>query len=154
MEDYAARARAKELFESGWNCAQAVLLAFAPVTGLPDELAARLASSFGGGMGRLREVCGTASASFMVLGLVYGGYDPRDREAKAAHYQRVQELAAGFRERNGSLVCRDILRRPKGPDGARPDARTAEYYAARPCARIVAEAAEALAAYLAAHPKE
>lgn len=152
MEEHAARARA--LFESGYNCSQAVLLAFAAETGLPDEQAARLASSFGGGMGRLREVCGTLSASFMVLGLVYGGYDPRDRGAKAAHYRRVQELAAQFRERNGSLICREILRRPKGPDDPRPDARTAEYYAARPCAAIAAEAAAALAAYLAAHPAD
>jgi len=152
MDEHAARARA--LFESGYNCAQAVLLAFAPETGLPDEQAARLASSFGGGMGRLREVCGTASASFMVLGMVYGGYDPKDREAKAALYRRVQELAAQFRERNGSLICREILRRPKGPDDARPDARTPEYYASRPCAAIVAEAAAGLAAYLAAHPAD
>lgn len=144
--------RAKALFENGYNCAQALLLAFAPDAGLDEKTAAALASSFGGGMGRLREVCGALTASFMVLGLVYGGYPPNDRQAKAEHYRRVQELAAAFREANGSLLCRELLGRPDGPDYFVPDARTKEYYAGRPCADIIVQAAGILADYLAAHP--
>lgn len=152
MDERALRAR--ELFESGWNCAQSLLLAFAEDAGLDEKTAARLASSFGGGMGRLREVCGALSASFMVLGLVYGGYPPCDSEQKAAHYKRVQELAASFRERRGTLLCRELLGKPEGPDSFVPAERTPEYYAARPCADIIAEAAEALAAYLRENPEK
>ncbi len=145
-DPYAARART--FFETGWNCAQSVLLAFAPDLGLTEETAARLASPFGGGMGRLREVCGALTASFLVLGLRYGGYPPDDRAAKAAQYQRVQELAEGFRARRGTILCRELLGRPEGAEHYVPETRTPAYYAARPCATIVEEAAEALAAYL------
>lgn len=144
--------RAKSLFEGGYNCAQSLLLAFASDIGLDEKTAAALASSFGGGMGRLREACGALTASFMVLGLVYGGYPPGDDAAKASHYRRVQELAAAFREANGALLCRELLGRPAGPDHYVPDARTPEYYAKRPCAGIIARAAEALAGYLDANP--
>lgn len=144
--------RAKALFESGYNCAQSLLLAFAPDVGLDENTAAALASSFGGGMGRLREVCGALTASFMVLGLRYGGYPPNDDAAKAGHYRRVQELAAAFREDNGTLLCRELLGRPAGPDHYVPDSRTPEYYAERPCSGIITRAAAALAAYLESHP--
>ncbi len=150
MDAHALRAR--ELFESGWNCAQSLLLAFTEETGLDEKTAARLASSFGGGMGRLREVCGALSASFMVLGLIYGDYPPDDGGQKAAHYMRVQELAAVFRERRGTLLCRELLGKPEGADHYVPSARTPEYYAARPCAAIIEEAAGALAAYLRENP--
>lgn len=143
--------RAKTLFESGYNCAQSLLLAFAPDAGLDEKTAAALASSFGGGMGRLREVCGALTASFMVLGLIYGGCSPGDTGAKAEHYRRVQELAAAFREANGTLLCRELLDRPPGPDHYVPQERTPEYYAERPCASIIARAAEALADYLNSH---
>ena len=100
---------AKRLFLSGHNCAQAVFLAFSNNLGLPEETALKLCAGFGGGMGRLREVCGAASAMFMVLGLKYGSTDPTDRNAKAQLYARVQELAKRFKEENGSIICRMCL---------------------------------------------
>ena len=91
MVDHAALAR--KLFLEGYNCAQSVFCAFCDMTGLDRETAARLASSFGGGMGRLRETCGTVSAAAMVLGMVMGYSDPKDIEAKKAHYRLVREFA-------------------------------------------------------------
>lgn len=136
--------RARELFYAGYNCAQAVFCAFQDLTGLEAEGAARLASSFGGGMGRLREVCGTVSAALLVLGLLRGYADPTDPEAKAAHYHRVQEYARRFREKNGSILCRDLLAGVETAPGPEPEARTPEYYARRPCPRLAGEAAEIL----------
>ena len=157
---------AKENFLAGCNCAQAVLLAFSDVTGLDSDVAMRLASSFGGGMGRLREVCGTVSAAMMVLGLVHG-YDansPDEPAEKKAHYARVQELARRFREEHGSIVCREILARhaeKKQGEGSEdeqtramlstdptPTPRTPEYYSKRPCAALVEFSADLLDVYL------
>ena len=104
-------ALAREYFLKGYNCSQAVLLAFSDLTGLDEKVAVRLASSFGGGMGRMREVCGTVSGALMVLGILYG-YDaasPNANEEKTAHYARVQEFAGRFREEFGSIICREIL---------------------------------------------
>ncbi|MEG0767295.1 MAG: C-GCAxxG-C-C family (seleno)protein [Clostridia bacterium] len=135
------RAQAQALFRAGYNCPQAVLLAFADELGLERVMAARLASSFGGGMGKLREVCGAASAMFMIAGLCYGYDDPKDHEAKSAHYALIQHLAAQFRERNGALLCRDLLAGIPVEGGSEPEERTEAYYAARPCLRLVGEAA-------------
>ncbi len=144
-EAYAAKA--KDLFLSGYNCAQAVLLAFDDVTGLDRQTAARLASSFGGGMGRLREVCGAVSAAFMVAGLTGGYDDPKAREEKAAHYAEIQALANDFKQENGSIVCRELV--GLNADGSPvPAPRTAEYYKKRPCADLVADAARMLALHL------
>ena len=96
---------AKRLFMEGYNCSQAVFCAFRDVTGLDLDTAARLSSSFGGGMGRLREVCGTVSGALMALGMIRGYADPQDRNAKTAHYRLVQEYARLFRERSGSIIC-------------------------------------------------
>ena len=134
---------AKELFKSGYNCAQAVLCAFEDVTGLDRDVALRLASSFGGGLARMREVCGAVSGAAMVLGLVYGSTDPTDHAAKKEHYHRVQEFARRFRELNGSIICRELLA-GAGTPGGDPEQRTAEYYQKRPCAELVAQAAEIL----------
>ncbi len=150
MEIHALRAR--ENFKKGYNCAQSFLLAFTPEAGLDRGTAARIASSFGGGMGRLREVCGAVSGMFMVAGLLYGGYPSDDDGAKAAHYKRIQKLAAAFRERYGTLLCRELLGLPEGPDHYVPSPRTSEYYARRPCEDIIAGAAEILAAYVEEHP--
>lgn len=141
---------AGELFLRGYNCAQAVAVAFCDVTGLDEEFSARMASSFGGGMGRMREVCGAVSGMLMVAGLVYGYAVPGDDEVKHAHYALVQKLAGQFRESVGSIICREILNDP--PSDPAPSPRTAEYYAQRPCARIVMTAARVLDAYLRAHP--
>ena len=140
---------AAELFVGGYNCAQAVAVAFSDVTGLDAKTSAKLISSFGGGMGRMREVCGAVSGMLFVAGILYG-YDTPDDTAKKAHYARVQELAGNFREQVGSIVCRELLRDP--PSDPNPTPRTAEFYKVRPCARFVVLAAQILDEYIDAHP--
>lgn len=143
--------RAEQNFLSGYNCAQSVLLAFADDLGLEPEFALRLASSFGGGMGRLREVCGAVSGILMAAGLFYGYSSPNDDEAKATHYALVQELAGRFRAEYGTILCRELLGR-KGAEAPVPEKRTEAYYAQRPCARFVGGAARILEEYMAEHP--
>lgn len=133
---------AEQLFKQGYNCAQSVLLAFGDVTGLEKDTAAKLASSFGGGLGRMREVCGAVSGASMVLGLVRGYSDPDDLEAKKAHYHLVQEFARRFKEQNGSIICRELLRGVNAQEGKDPEARTAEYYQKRPCPMLCRQAAQ------------
>ena len=142
--------QAAELFLKGYNCSQAVVLAYGDVTGLDPELAARLASSFGGGMGRLREVCGAVSGMFLVAGYLYGYTDPDAPAEKKAHYQRIQELAAGFRAQAGSIVCRELLKDP--PSDPAPTPRTAAFYQTRPCTRMVMLACQLLDQYIQDHP--
>ena len=142
--------KAAELFLGGYNCAQAVMVAFCDVTGLEEDFAARMASSFGGGMGRMREVCGAVSGMLMVLGLLYGYDTPGDDASKKAQYTTVQALSAKFREQVGSIVCREILKNP--PSDPNPSPRTAEYYAKRPCARMVLLAASILDDYIKENP--
>ena len=144
--------KAAELFLQGYNCAQAVAVAFCDVTGLTEAQAAKMASAFGGGMGRMREVCGAVSGMLMVLSACYGYDTPGDDVSKKVLYVRVQALAEKFRTENGSIICREILKNP--PSDPAPSPRTAEYYAQRPCARMVYSAAEILDAYIAAHPVE
>jgi len=141
---------AAELFMKDYNCAQAIAVAFCDVTGLEPEFAARMASSFGGGMGRMREVCGAVSGMLLVAGLLYGYDTPGDDKEKMAHYALVQELAGKFREQVGSIVCREILKNP--PSDPNPTPRTAEFYKVRPCARMVLLAGQILDAYIAEHP--
>ena len=133
--------KAEALFYEGYNCAQAVLCAFESVTGLERATAAAIASSFGGGLGRMREVCGAVSGAAMVLGIVRGGYDPRDHAAKAAHYRLVQEFVRLFRQENGSIICRELLKPLNEGTGGAPEPRTAAYYQKRPCPEIVRRAA-------------
>lgn len=144
MKDYATYAA--ELFENGYNCAQAVSVAFCDVTGLEPKAAAAMASSFGGGMGRMREVCGAVSGMLLVAGILYGYDTPGDDNGKADHYRRVQEMAAHFRAEAGSIICRDILKNP--PSDPSPTPRSAEFYRMRPCTRMVYLAAEILSNYL------
>ena len=103
---------AAQLFVGGYNCAQAVAVAFSDVTGLDEKFSAKIASSFGGGMGRMREVCGAVSGMLLVAGHLYGYDGPNDGEEKMAHYALVQELAGKFREKAGSIICREILDNP------------------------------------------
>ena len=141
---------AAELFIKGYNCAQAVAVAFCDVTGLDESFTAKMASSFGGGMGRMREVCGAVSGMLMVAGLLYG-YDSKDDDrVKKEHYALVQLLAGKFRDQAGSIVCRDILKNP--PSDPNPTPRTAEYYAQRPCTRMVMLAVQILEEYIREHP--
>ena len=141
---------AAKLFYDGYNCAQAVTIAFADVTGLTEEFSATMASSFGGGMGRMREVCGAVSGMLLVAGILYGYKGNEGDEVKKAHYARVQELAGKFRDQVGSIVCREILKNP--PTDPAPTPRTEEYYKMRPCARMVYLATQIMEDYLIAHP--
>ena len=143
---------AADLFLEGFNCAQAVAVAFTDVTGMDKKEAAKLAAPFGGGMGRMREVCGAVSGMLMVLGALYG-YDHSDADTKKKEtYQQVQALAAQFKEENGSIICREILKNP--PSDPNPSPRTTEYYTKRPCARMVMTAARLMDEFIGQHPLE
>ena len=142
--------KAAELFLSGYNCAQAVAVAFCGEMGLTERRAARMVSSFGGGMGRMREVCGAVSGMLFVLGTLYGYDTPGDDATKKRLYGDVQALAGAFRAENGHIVCRELLKNP--PSDPNPSPRTAEYYAQRPCARMVMTAARLMEEFLEAHP--
>ena len=134
--------KAANNFRKGYNCAQSVLLAFADKVGLKDEEALRLASSFGGGMGRLREVCGAVSSMFAIAGLKHGYTSPDDDETKAKHYELIQKLAEKFKTQHDSIICRELLGLPEGADSPIPSKRTEEYYQERPCELFIRTAAE------------
>lgn len=140
--------KAKALFLDGYNCAQAVAGAFSDEMGMDFETAIKLSSSFGGGMGRLREVCGAVSGMFMVAGALYGYTDTSDNEAKAKHYELIQYLAKKFSDKNGYIVCRDLLGIATKKDEPTPSERTKEYYTRRPCAEYVYDAALILEEYI------
>ena len=139
---------ARRLFESGYNCAQSVAGAFAEEMGLPRDTVFRLASPFGGGMGRMREVCGAVSGMMMVLGILDGYCSPTDLPEKKRVYQTVQELAGEFRAGNGSIICHELLGTDGKDTNAVPSERTPQYYKKRPCACYVADAANILGEYL------
>ena len=140
--------KAEELFFEGYNCAQAVFCAFEDRTGMDRSSGARLSCSFGGGMGRLREVCGAVSGALMVLGACEGYDDPKDPEAKKAHYRTVQEFARRFRAEHGSIVCRELLQGCAVKPGAEPEPRSPDFYKKRPCPRLISDAADIAAAML------
>ena len=142
--------KASKMFYDGYNCAQAVAVAFCDVTGLDEKTTAKMISPFGGGMGRLREVCGAVSGMLFVLGCLYGYDESTNDEAKKETYTQVQELAKAFQEQNGSIICREILKNP--PTDPNPFPRTEAYYASRPCVRMVATAAKLMDDFIAAHP--
>ena len=139
---------ARELFEKGYNCSQSIVLAFNDETGLDPETALKLASSFGGGMGKLREVCGAVSGMFIVAGILYGYSDPLDQAAKTEHYERIQMLAKEFKDKNNSIICRDLLGISVEKDSPVPEERNEEYYQRRPCTELIGQAAEILDAYI------
>lgn len=141
---------AAEKFVEGYNCAQAVAITFCDVTGLGEQETARMVSAFGGGMGRLREVCGAVSGMLFVLSYLYGYDRPGDDGSKKELYTRVQALAGEFRERSGSIICREILENP--PSDPNPTPRTAEFYRKRPCALMVFNAAQILDQFIAENP--
>lgn len=148
-------AKAVALFKEGYNCAQSVVVAFADLYGFTREQALHMSASFGGGIGRMRETCGAACGMFMLAGLEKCALEGKDRESKAANYALVQELAEKFKQRNGALRCADLLGLSrKDPIVSTPEARTEQYYAKRPCARMVEEAAKIWSEYLENRPKE
>lgn len=135
-------AQALAFFEDGYNCSQSVFMAYSDIYGIDRETAAKLTSSFGGGMGRLREVCGAVSGMFMVLGLHYPGTDVKDKTAKTKNYEAVQRTAKEFQKEMGSYICADLLKIKRQPEVAIPSERNAKYYALRPCSRCVAMSAK------------
>lgn len=153
--------RAMELFRQGYNCAQSVFLAFEDYYEIDRSTALKLSSSFGGGMGRLREVCGAVSGMFLTVGMLMGYDAPDDYKAKKEHYERIQYLAGQFKAVNGSIVCRELLERQAQAQKTdknipiavttdpSPELRTPEYYKKRPCPELVGIAAAIVEEYLA-----
>lgn len=129
--------KAKELFESGCNCCQAVFCAFRDETNLSEDEALRLSAGFGGGMGRMREVCGAVSGMIMVLSNRFASTDPNDHEKKKELYALIQKASADFKEENGSIICRELLGLEEKSSDPNPEARTAAYYKKRPCSELV-----------------
>ncbi len=140
--------KAGELFREGYNCAQSVFCAFAEDLGIDFKTALKLSSSFGGGMGRLREVCGAVSAMFMIAGLKYGYTTPNNDEIKGKHYARIQELAERFKEKHGTIICRELLGLDIKVDSPIPSKRTEQYYKDRPCEGIIRDAAKIISEYI------
>lgn len=145
--------RAEQLFYLGYNCCQSTAAPFAALLGLPEETMLRLACGLGGGVGRLREVCGGLSGAAVVLGGYYA--NPNDPEDKSRIYAMVQEIAARFKAENGldTYLCRELLNGSGATTGPLAEQRTPEYYAKRPCPRLVRLAAELTAQYIAEHPR-
>ena len=140
---------AVSLFKEGFNCSQSVVAAFADKYGFTREQALKMSASFGGGIGRMRETCGAACGLFLLAGLETGAIEGADRDGKAANYALVQELAEEFKQRNGALRCADLLGlSKKEPVVSTPEARTDQYYAKRPCVKMVEEAARIWCEYL------
>ncbi len=140
--------RAKALFCDGYNCAQAVFGAFCEELSLDFDVAMKLSSGFGGGMGRLREVCGAVSGMFMVLDMKHGYTSPNDKDGKKELYSHIQALAKEFSDENGSIICRELLGLSDKVSNPTPDARTKAYYKKRPCAELVEFAADLVDNYL------
>ena len=143
LEESARGKQARENFNSGYNCSQSVLLAYEDYLkekGLDPQTVLRMASPLGGGISRLREVCGAVSALCLLIGLTEG-YDTPDDEKKKALYSKVQKLVMDFQESRGSIICRELLGLEQKHDQPTPSKRTKEYYAERPCADLCATAA-------------
>ena len=150
--DFPRAARAKAAFLEGYNCSQAVAVAFADMLSMDEKTAARLVSGFGGGMGRLREVCGSFSGVVFVVSILYGYDECGDYEGKKRLYAIIQELAEAFKKENGALVCRELLGLPQGASSPVPTPRTADFYQKRPCPEIIFQAAKILEQYINGHP--
>ena len=133
---------AADLFTSGCNCAQAVFVAYCDKTGIDKETALKLSSSFGGGMGKLREVCGACTGAFAVAGALWGYSDVDDQKAKTEHYKLIQRIADEFKERNETIICRELLKGLKNTEGKAPAKRDEEYYKTRPCCKFVMDACD------------
>ena len=131
--------KAMAIFKEGYNCSQAVAMAFDDVVGIDRETLAKMAVGLGGGVGRMREVCGTVTGMAMVLGLIYG---TDEADSKNTVYPYVQEACDRFKAENGSIVCRELLAGVSVSTGGTAEKRTEEFYKKRPCAELVGMAAE------------
>ena len=135
-------------FKQGYNCAQAVAISFASELNMDIDTVAKMLSGFGGGFGRMREVCGAVSGMVFVLGALEGQFDPSDSEGKMKTYEKVQTLMKEFKERHGTYICRELLELPEHNSEPTPEQRTENYYKKRPCALLVGDACEILENYL------
>lgn len=143
--------RAGEYFKAGYNCAQAVVMAYNDIMGMDLDMVAKLAAPFGGGMGRMREVCGTVSGMTMLAGYIQPSADPKNLEERKNNYALVQHFAEQFRNENGDIVCRRLLGlepMAERNETAMPSERTPEYYKKRPCSEYVECAARIVGEYL------
>lgn len=149
MKDYAKIAH--ENFKKGYNCAQAVACAFCEELNMKEETVAKMVSSFGGGLGKMREVCGAVSGAAFVLGALKGYSSPEAKEEKTAHYALIQEFARRFKAEHETIICRELLKNLalKKENTPEPEARTEDYYRVRPCVRFVETAARVVAELLA-----
>jgi len=129
--------QAKDLFKQGFNCSQSVLGVFCEELGMDFDTAMKISLSFGGGMGRMREVCGTVSGMFMAAGLAFSNEKGSN---KAEQYKIVQELAKRFKDMNGSIICRELLDGIESSTSPIPSERTETYYKKRPCIELVGDA--------------
>ncbi|MDH6533473.1 C_GCAxxG_C_C family protein [Parabacteroides sp. 52] len=145
MKEFDPEARIKqavENFESGYNCAQAIFLAYCDLFDIDQKTGSMMSVSFGGGLGRMREVCGTVSAMAMLAGFKYPVPDTTDLNARTRNYAMVQKMADLFKEKHETIICKNILKRKPEVNKATPEARTPAYYSSRPCTRLVADAAD------------
>lgn len=134
-------------FKSGYNCCQSVLLAFEDLLDIDRDTLARIASGFGAGMGKMREVCGAVSGMFMVASMLRGYESPTATDEKTDTYAMIMSLGDKFKKEFGTIICRELLN--LDCDGnPQPSARTPEYYKKRPCADMCGFCAKILAEYL------
>lgn len=138
------KAIAEVLFASGYNCAQAVFVAYCDEMNIDKETAIKLSSSFGAGMGKLREVCGALTGAFAVAGVLWGPNDPTDDKAKTEHYALIRRIAEEFKAEHGTYICNYLLKGIANIQSKDPHPRTEEYYKVRPCIRFVSTAAAIL----------
>lgn len=132
------KVKAVELFKEGYNCSQSVFTAFAHRFGIDEETALRISAGLGGGIGRMREVCGAVSGAAMVIGSIASATEGKDDENKQKNYELVREFAERFKDENGSIICRELLGLDvKMEESTKPESRTAEYYKKRPCVELV-----------------
>ena len=130
--------RAVELFKEGFNCSQSVFTAFAYRFGMDEETALKVSAGLGGGLGRMREVCGAVSGGAMVIGSICSATEGKDGDSKQKNYELVREFAEKFAKENGSIICRELLELDvKMEESAKPEERTAQYYKKRPCVELV-----------------
>ena len=139
---------AKELFENGYNCSQAIVLAFKDLLDIKEEDLKAISSSFGGGISRLREVCGCISGMAIVFGYLYGNYDVNNTDAKANHYKLIQKLSLEFKEKFNTYNCAELLNIKKEVSVPVPEKRSKEYYEARPCGKYIYYMAKLMQEYI------
>lgn len=142
MSEYTEKA--VELFKSGYNCSQSIVGAFAEYMGVDFNTAIKMAAGLGGGVGRMREVCGAICGASMIAGLKYGATVGSDAESKARTYEEVQRIVNEFKKTNSTIICRELIKEPEGLLSPTPDDRTPQYYKRRPCVKIVEDAAAAV----------